>query len=225
MTKKKVKFTSNTPLNNELTNTAFEQHQALLWKAQLRWQIGHQLIHHRGAWKYIGKYPAISISYSGAISGILNSDLSYQKIALQITDNFKVGKWGFGKFLLETGDFISKDRLSFIDFKHFNGKRTVYGDFDIGDFQLLDYYQYSTTNFYLQSHYEHQLHPLSFRNGNTKIQPVISLNYLYTPSDGSYWEFGVGLNKIFKFWRVDFYNSWRGSKHESSGVRFGVIIE
>ena len=218
-------FTSNAPINNELQNTEFEDHQAFLWNAKLRWQFGHQYIRQRGAFKSISNYPAITISYSGALSEVLGSDLSYQKIALQITEDFRMRKGGRVKFLFEMGDFISKDELTFVDFKHFNGKRTVYGDFTIGDFQLLDYYQYSTTGFYLQSHYEHQFTPIAIRNGKMKFQPVASVNYLYTPSEGSYWELGVGVNKLLKMWRVDFYSSWRDGKQESTGIRFGVVFD
>jgi len=216
-------FTSNDPVNRELPNTAFEKHQAVLWGAQLRWQLAHQYIRKKGKFKSISPYPAVAVKYSGALNEIGDSDISYQKIAVQITERFDAGKWGSGQFLLEAGDFISKDSLSFIDFKHFNGKRTAYGAFNIDDFQLLDYYQYSTTNFYLQSHYQHLFAPLSI--GRLKIHPVTSANYLYTPSEGSYWELGIGLNKLLKFWRVGFYSSWRNSQHEGIGVRFGVVID
>ncbi|MFK7810103.1 MAG: DUF5686 family protein [Saprospiraceae bacterium] len=226
--KQDSKFTSNTPINDELLNTEFDEHQALLWNVQLRWQLGHQYIRQRGAFKSFSYYPAITIEYSGSLPDVLGSDLSYQKIALRVSEIYNAMKWGTGHFLFEIGDFISRDKITFIDFKHFNGKRTIYGNFDnydIGDFQLLDYYQYSTTNFYLQGHYEHQWNGLTNKNKSSLLKPVVAIHYLYTPAEGSYWEVGIGLNKLLKFWRVDFYNSWRGSKHESYGVRFGVVLE
>ena len=217
-------FTANNPVNDQLPSTKFEEHQALLWQVVLRWQLGHQLVRYLGSFKSISKYPAISLFYSGGVSDVLQSDVSYQKIALQVAGSFTKRKWGTGKYLLESGDFISDEKLSFMDFQHFNGQRTVYGDFGLNDFQLLDYYRYSTTSFYIQGHYEHQLNPLLLRKGRTALHPVVRVNYLYTPSAGPYWEFGVGLSKILKFWRLDFYNSWRGAQHERFGVRFGVII-
>ncbi|HAS43122.1 MAG TPA: hypothetical protein DCS93_21760 [Microscillaceae bacterium] len=216
-------FTANDPVNNELTNTNFTKHQAVLWNAQLRWQAKHQYVRKRGKFKSISPYPAIAVIYSGALAEVAASDVSYQKIALRITEDFNTGKWGKGKFFIEAGNFIAKDSLSFIDFKHFNGKRTAYGAFRIDDFQLLDYYQYSTTDVYLQSHYQHLFAPLAI--GRIKLHPVVSANYLHTPAGGDYWEIGGGLNKLLKFWRVDFYSSWRNQKHESIGVRFGVVID
>jgi len=217
-------FTSNIPVNNELANTEFSQHQAFLWDAQIRWQLGHTYIYQRGNLKSVSPYPAISIIYKGGAK-ILGSDVAFQKIALQITQTFNTGIWGTGQFLLETGDFINRDDLTFIDFQHFNGKRTVYGSFNVGDFQLLDYYQYSTTGYYLQGHYEHQWNGATKKNKRISVKPIVAAHYLYTPDAGHYWELGVGLNKLIKFWRVDFYNSWRDGKRESSGVRIGIVID
>ena len=216
-------FTSNDPVNDELPHTAFKKHQALLWNAQLRWQLAHQYVRKRGKFKSVSPYPAITVVYSGALAEAGGSDLSFQKVALRITEDFDAGRGGKGRFLIEAGDFISKDSLSFIDFNHFNGKRTIYGAFNIDDFQLLDYYRYSTTNFYLHSHYQHQFTPLSL--GRIKIRPILSANYLYTPAAGNYWELGVGLNKLLSIWRVGFYSSWLNHKHESIGVRFGVVLD
>ena len=115
------RFTSNEPINLELQQTAFSMHQAAIIDVQLRWQIGHHLVHKRGKLVSQGKYPAVILKYSQAIKDLLGSDLSYQKAALQITDAFKVGQ-GKGEFMVEAGDFLSKEALSFIDYKHFNGK-------------------------------------------------------------------------------------------------------
>jgi len=66
-----------------------------------------------------------------------------------------------GRFItegeLETGDFISSEQLTFVDFNHFNGNQTIFNNAQrLGDFQLLDYYTYSTRSAYLKAHYEHR---------------------------------------------------------------------
>lgn len=222
-----TEFTSNIPENNELISTAFNTNQAFLWKAELRWQLGHRYTRSRGKFVSSGDSPAIMVNYSGAFQNILGSDISFQKISLQVTDDFKVGQWGTSNILFETGDFISKESLNFMDFNHFDGKRTVYGDFQLGSFQLLDYYLYSTTGFYLQGHYEHHFPTLFAKSNSTllnKMQPIITANYLYTDTDGHYVELGLGFEKILKIWRLDFYNSFRDGAHDDSGVRFGLVF-
>lgn len=222
-----TEFTSNIPINNELAPTAFNRNQAFLWNATLRWQLGHRYTRSRGEFISDGNSPAISVNYSGAFRDFLGSDVSFQKISLQVSDDFKIGNLGTSSILFETGDFISKDNLTFIDFNHFDGTRTVYGSFELGSFKLLDYYLYSTTDFYLQGHYEHYFPALFAKSGSSllnKIQPIIATNYLYTEADGHYVEFGFGFEKILKIWRLDFYNSFRDGGHDDFGVRFGVVF-
>lgn len=219
----KGEYTSNDPVNNELVDTGFERHKALLWKTQLRWQRGHQYRRERGKLVSSSPYPAVTIAYQAALAGVLGSTLSYQKVNLQITDQFQWNKIGSGSLAFEVGDFIVKDNLTFLDYKHFDGKRTVYGAFNPFGFELLDYYAASTANFYLQGHYEQHLNAIPIRN--KKLYPVLSANYLYTETGGSYWELGVGVEKILGIWRIDFYNSWREARHDSIGIRLGVNLE
>jgi hypothetical protein len=96
-------------------------------------------------------------------------------------------------------------------------------NFDFLELVSPKYYNYSTDDFYFQGHYEHQFRPLK-ENGKSKFQPTAGINYLYTGSAGNYVELGVGMDKIFKFWRMDFYNSWREGNHDSFGVRVGATI-
>jgi len=220
-------FTSNAPENEDLGDTSFEKHQALVIEAEIKWQPGQKYIR-RPYRKFVTKtiYPAVSLLFRAALPDILGSDLDYQRIAGRVSHNFKVGLLGAGQFVLEAGGFLNKDSLSFIDFKHFNGNRTIFGHFEVGNFQLLDYYRYSTRNIYYQGHYEHHFNGFVFNKvpllRKTRIQAVTAFNYLHTVEGNSYWELGVGIEHIFKILRVDYYNSWRSGMHERSGVRFGV---
>ncbi len=220
-------FTPNFPLNRELNNTAFEQHQAFIFEAKIRWQPGQEYIR-RPFRKFVTKvkYPSLHLNLRAAIPDVMGSDLDYQILSGGINYNFQTGLWGSGELLLEAGGFISKDSLSFVDYKHFNGNRTVFGHFEMGNFQLLDYYLLSTTKPYLQAHYEHHFNGFVFNKApllrKTKVQLVTAVNYLNTEETDGYWELGVGIEHIFKILRVDYYNSWESGSHQRSGIRFGV---
>lgn len=216
-------FTSNNPKNIELNNTAFLQNTSVLLEAHLRWQIGHCYEKQRGKLISKGKYPALTIAYTNAVNEILGSDISYQKLAFQVTHDFKLLE-GFGQVYLEVGSFISKDKLTFPDFNHFKGKQTIYGDYDANQFQLLEYYNYSTTSFYFQGHLEYHFKPLK-KNEKSKLQPTTGINYLHTEAIENYLEFGIGLDKILKIWRIDFYNSWLKGKHNGFVIRVGVTLD
>jgi hypothetical protein len=220
-------FTPNFPINQELDDTAFEKHQAFLFDFQIRWQPGQEYIR-RPYRKFVTKtkYPSLSLSWRGAIPDILGSDLNYQMISAAVNHGFKTGLLGSGQFIVEVGGFLNRDSLSFVDFKHFNGNRTVFGHFEIGNYQLLDYYLLSTTEPYLQAHYEHHFNGFIFNKipllRKARIQMVTGLNYLNTDIGDDYWELGVGIEHIFKILRIDYYNSWQSGKHQRNGIRFGI---
>ena len=220
-------FTPNFPYNEDLEDTSFEKHQAFLVEAEISWQPGQKFIY-RPEQKYITKtiYPALSMGIHLALPEVLGSDLDYQRIFGKVSHDFKTGLLGSGKILLEAGGFIGKDSLSFVDFKHFNGNRTVFGHFETGNYQLLDYYRYSTRHTYFKGHYEHHFNGFIFNKipllRRSKVQAVTAINYLNTEEGNNYWELGFGIEHIFKILRVDYYNSWHDGSHQSSGVRFGI---
>jgi hypothetical protein len=213
-------YTSNDPKNIELPSTHFEENTSVILEASLRWQIGHSLEKQRGELVSAGRYPAITIAYSGALRDVANSDNSFHKLSLQVEDHFHLGNTE-GHVFFEMGDFISKDELTFIDFNHFKGKQTVYGEYGVDQFQLLNYYNFSTANFYFQGHYQHQFASLK-QTGKSRFQPLIGLNYLYTESGGIYGEIGVGMAQILDIWRIDFYTGLREGGDSTVGVRLGV---
>ena len=220
-------FTPNAPENIELANTAFPKHQALIWSVQFRWQPSQKYIK-RPYRKFIvkRKYPALALAYQAVFPNFLGSDLDYQRLSGRISHEFKLGLWGTGTYLLEMGGFLKKDSLSFVDYQHFNGNRTVFGHFELGNLQLLDYYLYSTAKTYYRGHYEHHFNGFIINKipllRKTRIQAVAAANYLHTSVAGNYWELGIGLEHIFKVLRVDYYHSWLEGSHQRSGVRFGI---
>ncbi|GJM28698.1 MAG: membrane protein [Cyclobacteriaceae bacterium] len=220
-------FTPNFPDNQELESTSFEKHQVFLLNARIRWQPGQKYIR-RPYRKFITKttYPSLWLEFQAAIPDVLGADLQYQRLNGGVSHDFKLGMVGAGHISMEAGGFLNKDSVSFVDFKHFNGNRTIFGHFKLGNFQLLDYYYYSTIKPYFQGHYEHHFNGFIFNKipllRQTKIQAVSALNYLHTVESKSYWEVGLGIEHIFKIIRVDYFHSWQAGMHQRSGVRLGV---
>lgn len=221
-------FTSNDPRNNELNSTAFATHKSLIFRTEISWQYKYKSIRSRGKFKSVSNHPKLTLTYVTGVPSILGSNLSYQKLAFQVEHIFKFKSIGSSQFHSEIGGFVSMDNLSFIDFKHFNGNRTLYDEFEISKFQLLDYFQYSTSRFYLESHYQHHfngsiLRKISFLK-KTKIQSVISINHLYSQTNKNYWEFGMGIEKIFNKIRFDYYISLKEGVFQNNSIRFGILF-
>lgn len=217
-------FTSNVPVNNELNPTEFVEHEALTWNLGLRFNFGQKYaIYPNRRFITESKYPTVRMSYRKGVN-LFGSDVDYDLIVAGVEDEMYFGVVGEGRFEVEAGAFLNSSKMTFIDFRHFGGNQTIFLA-ENSDFQLLDYYQYSTNESYIRGHYEHHFNGF-FLNSipfikRLKWQEVITANYLYTPQSKHYLELGFGIEHIFKFLRVDFFTAIQEGKKLNTGFRFG----
>ncbi len=222
----KLEYTPNPPVNIALKETKFTTHEALTLDVGLRWVIGQKYISYPDRkYNLESKYPTISFNYTKAIKGVLGSDIEYDKLKISIKDNLHFGLFGSGSYAIQVGTFLNKDSISFIDFNHFNGNQTVFSEFKPDEFQLLDYYLYSTSSSFFQAHYTHHFNGFLINKipllRKTKIQTVASMNVLKTKELNEYIEFGVGFEHILKVMRVDCFFAFLPDGESRNGVRIG----
>ncbi|TYZ12492.1 carboxypeptidase-like regulatory domain-containing protein [Hymenobacter lutimineralis] len=219
-------FTPNVPISDELPDPTFGRNQSLTVFAELTWQPGQQyIIRPDGKFNLGSKSPTLRAAWRQGISGILGSDVRYTRLEAGIKKDLELGLFGQTHIDATVGGFVGTPRLSFMDYRHFSGNLTVFAaNFD--QFQLLDYYRFSTRQRYLEAHVNHHFNgfflnkiPLLRR---LKWQEVASFNYLSTPAVGHYVELGAGIEHIFKLFRVDVYTGLRSGQQLSTGVRVGA---
>lgn len=218
-------FTSNAPENAELPETSFPRHQALLASLDLRFRPGQRYITRPDEkWVLGSRYPTLGLQYTRAFSGLLGSDAAYDKVAFSLSDRQEFGLLGTSNYQVQVGGFLRKDQVYFMDFQHFAGNQIMYAGAFRG-FQLLDYYRYSTTRRYLEAHFSHEFNGFIFNKiplfRRLKWQEVATLNYLNTPHSRHYLEVGVGIEHIFKFFRIDFFTGFQSRQKVGSGIRTG----
>ncbi|MEJ8803615.1 DUF5686 and carboxypeptidase regulatory-like domain-containing protein [Pontibacter sp. H249] len=219
------RFTPNVPGNAELRDASFIPHQALTLTAALSFKPGMRYISHPNDKINLGsKYPRFTFTYRGSIKA-LGSDVQYNLANLTISDDVSFGLFGASQYSLTTGTFWGKEDMRLMDYKHFNGNRTIFAGVYNG-FQLLDYYRYSTNNKYLEAHFEHHFNGFLFNKvplfRKLKWQEVVSLNYLNTRESRNYLELGIGIEHIFKVVRVDFVTSFQEGNKARTGFMIGV---
>jgi len=221
------KFTSNIPDNTNLTETSFNTHQALLLDLNLKINFSQKYIS-RVYRKFIlgSKYPTVTLKYRTAIDGIFGSDIRYDHLAILVNDQFRLGLLGSSAYMLTAGMFTNSQDVTLIDFNHFSGNRTAFANFELGNFQLLDYYFYSTTDNYYTGHYQHHFNGFIFNKlpllRKLKFQTVGSVNFLYTEATQTYFEVGLGIEHILKIVRVDYFTSFLDGSQKSTGIRIGI---
>lgn len=225
-----VRFDSNTPTNAEILDTSFPLHQALTLNLRMRVRF-NQKYQTRPDRKitYKPKTPDLWIRYEKGFNA-LGSDVSYDQIEISANDDMSFGLVGQSQWNVAVGGFLNNSKMSFVDFKHFNGNTLFYSRIDgLRQFQLLDNYQFSTRKSYVEAHYEHHFNEFILNKiplvRNLNWQTVASAHYLRTDAAGDYFEVGVGIEHIFKFMRIDYFRAFSNGKLQpfvaNQAIRFG----
>ncbi|RYY19711.1 MAG: carboxypeptidase-like regulatory domain-containing protein [Cytophagaceae bacterium] len=221
-------FTSNQPVAEELPEgTGFGRSQAATLTLSVSYRPGTQYITRPDGKFNLGtKYPTFNAQLRQGVGGVLGANVRYTLLQGRISQTIQLGLLGTSAYEVVLGGFVGHPaNLTFVDYRHFSGNRTLLtGNFS--DFQLLDYYQYSTRASYFEGHFNHHFNGFIFNKipllKALKWQEVFSLNYLQTAQSGPYLELGAGIEHIFKLGRIDFYTALQSREHVGSGIRFGL---
>ncbi|AWM33793.1 DUF5686 and carboxypeptidase regulatory-like domain-containing protein [Hymenobacter nivis] len=220
-------FTPNQPVAEEASGgTGFGQSKALTVGLGLDFKPGQRYINRPdGKFNLGSKWPTFNAQGRLAVPHVLGTDVRYLLLQAGVAQRIDLGLLGTSSYRVYVGGFVGKQEgLTFADFRHFSGNRTLLtGNFT--DFQLLDYYQYSTRSAYQEAHYSHHFNGFILNKvpllRQLKWQEVFSLNYLHTAQAGHYVELGAGIEHIFKALRVDFYTGLQSGQRTGTGIRAG----
>jgi hypothetical protein len=222
-------YTSNNPENIELdNNTAFIPHQAFTGNIGVVAKPWIKFRSHNGH-KYAvnGSSPVFSVNYKKGFTGIFGSDIDYDQLELGVQYGFDVGAKGEIDFAFLGGMFLNRDKMLFMDFKHFLGNQTPFITHDpVASFRLLDYYRHSTSDKYFVANVHYQFRkflvttfPVVRLAG---IREIIFLNYLKTPSSRNYTEIGYSIDGILRMFRLEAAAAFENGKFQHYGFRVGI---
>ncbi len=213
----------------ELTSSAFVPHQASMLTLGLSFQPGAKYIEFPDRKINIGsRWPVFHLQYKKGIKNLFGSDVDYDYWQLSVRDNFNLKVAGEIQYHITTGGFLNSNKVEIPDMKHFAGNRLINaGDF-LNVFQLPQYYQFSNAE---------KIHGAFFTeyhlNGfiTNKIPGLKQLNWhLVTGaaalqlSNKSYAECHLGLENIFKVFRVDVVAGYQQKMSPQYEVRIGTKI-
>lgn len=222
-------FTPNQPVADEAPDdaTAFGRSKAAVLSLNLSYKPGQRYITRPdGKYNMGSKWPTFGAQARLAVPHLLGADVRYLLLQGSVRHTKQFGLLGTSTVQAIVGGFVGKQEgLTFADYRHFSGNRTLLAA-DFSQFQLLDYYQYSTRASYFEGHFSHHFNGFLFNRlpllRTLKWQEVISLNYLHTTQIGHYLELGAGIEHIFKVARVDFYTGLQSGERVGTGVRVGL---
>ena len=218
-----IEYTKNNPPTPDAP--ILTDHKALIFTLSARFTINQKYFTYPNRKITFGSnYPIISVNYKKGIPTIFYSSVDFDYLSVKAEKKLDLKKLGEASIALQMGTFLRSVDLSFADYKHFNGNRTIFTRQDIQNrFMLLDYYTYSTNGVYAEAHWEHHLN--GFITNRIPLlkklnwQLVNSFNYLYT-NRGNYVEGGLGFEHIFKYFRLDYAIGY----HETGAIQHGVRV-
>lgn len=185
-------------------------------------------------------FPILTVSVAAGLQGIFDGEYDYYKLNLSIEHRIPISPIGDFKYFIETGKIYGDVPYPFLQLHE--GNQTF--AFDDYAFNLMNYYEFVSTahvSLMLEHHFNGLFlnHVPLFRKlkwreiaafkilaGDLKQRTT---NYIAFPDNlndlnGPYMEAGVGVENIFKFFRVDAI--WRLSYLDKPDVLpFGVFVK
>lgn len=228
-----VVYSSNNPLApNDYTEPAFEKNS--IFKAyvgaQVKFKQEYISLPDEKFNTFSNKYPVVNLGYTNGF-GASDKKFNYQLAEVAVDQNITLGNKGIFSYRAKAGTFLSKDELSFTDFKHFNGNQThVHLNVNyLNSFALLPYYDFSTDKSFAELHGQHQFNGYLLRKipllNKLQFKMVIGAKALFTQENKPYSEYSIGLDNIgigkIRFLRVDYVRSYSGGK-SNDGILVGL---
>ena len=202
-----TRFTPNYPV--EILSQQFTRHQSVAMHISYSITPGQRYIQFPQSKIAIGsKFPRFTLDYTKGFKNILGSDVDYDKWDFNVKSDINLKLAGTIKYNASIGGFLNNKSAFAQDYKHFyNNISTIAAEY-VKSFENIPHYRFSNTApFYSELHLEHHANGLLtnkiplLKKWNWRL--VEGVNGLYIGPDEKYAEVFVGLENIFKLFRIE----------------------
>lgn len=215
-------YFSNNPRALQNNDPAFKAHHLFKFNPEFTIKFKQKYLNYPD-YKYIveGKYPELKVGYTlGYTTNSVNKNY-FDRITASISQRISLKLFGEFDYEVMVGKSLLSKPFYFMDFMHFNGNQTILSNLETGNFMLLDYYAYSTNNYFIQAHGVYNLEGFLFNKIPAlkllKLEEIISVHYLRNDLIGNYVEVGFGVQRLFI--RLEFVTAYSSNTKLSSGFR------
>lgn len=210
-----VDFTPNNPNQNV---ASLDTHSIIKTSLTANITFGQKYMRYPDGKYNLGnrKYPMLSLFVENG-SGATNSDYNYTQLSARVRQNLDAGSFGNFNYNFHGGTFLSSEKISFVDFQHFNGNQTRVGTSSryTNVFNLLPYYDLSTNGHYMEGHMEHNFEGWVLGKipglNRLNFNLVAGAHLLSTEGRKPYSELSIGIDNLgwgkFRFLRLDYVQS------------------
>ena len=219
-------YTSNNPYIPSQEVPLFRENQSFKIVFRATYDFSNKYETYPNGKRYLpSPYPTIGLNYTKGIKDILGSDVDFDLLSADISkSDISLGVIGKTSFYAGAGKFLNSNSLFYPDYKQFAGNQVFFYKQGIHSFLLLDYYRFSTFTEYVEAHLEHNFSGFILNKlpliRKLKLQEIVDVNYLSTPTLKNYTELGFGLQYLnFKLMYGTSYNS---GSNVHSAIRLGL---
>ena len=219
-------YTSNNPLLPNQDVPLFQENQSFKMYFRTTYDFSDKYETFPNGRRYLpSPYPTIGLSYTQGIKGFLGSDVDYSLLSADVSkSDIPAGILGNSSFYVGAGKFLNNNSLFFPDYKQFAGNQVLFYKQGIESFLLLNYYNFSTYTQYLEGHFEQNFSGFITNKipliRKLKLQEIVDVNYLTTPTLKNYTELGFGLQYLG--FRVMYGRSYNSGSQTNSAIRLSL---
>ncbi len=219
-------YTSNNPFTPNQDVSLFPENQSFTVTFRTTYDFSNKYETYPTGRRYLpSPYPTIGFSYVKGINNFLGSDVNYDLLSADVSkSDISMGIFGRTSFYIGAGKFVNSGSLFYPDFKQFQGDEELFKQGGIDSFLLLNYYSFSTYTEYLEGHLEHNFSGFILNKipliRKLKLQEIVDINYLSTPTLKNYTELGFGLQYLN--FRIMYGTSFNTNSNIKSAIRLGL---
>lgn len=208
-------YSSNNPIDPALEDKLFPAYTSFFINSSLIYTLKQPYITKDKIKIYnLPLGPRFVLTYKRGIPNMFHSSSDYNYVELEIQhEKLNMGLWGYGSYSVSAGKFINRKRAYYPEWRHFSGNLALIFNPGLRSFHLLDFYTYSTDQYFFEGHFEHNFNQY-FSNRvpqlrKLKLQELVGGGYLYQPEKGNYLEIYAGLKRLV--FRADYAVSFNDS--------------
>lgn len=188
---------------DEVDPLVFDDYQALITETRLSYTPKQRFMTEPNQKVILGSnYPTFTVTHQKGWNELLTSDVDFDYLGLEISQNLILGTLGNSRYSLMAGKFVNSRNLPFVDIKRFRESDPILYSDPLHSFQLLDT-SLTATNIFLEAHYIHHFNGALINN----IPLVKKLRIGTVAGAGAMWikesnyrheEIFAGIERIFK---------------------------
>jgi hypothetical protein len=221
-------YTSNNPFVPQQDVPLFPDNQSFKLGIRTTYNFSNKYETYPTGKRYLpSPYPTLGLNFTKAVKNVFGSDVDYNLLSADISkEDIPMGLYGKTSFYISAGKFINAKSIYYTDYRHFSGNEILFYKTGISKFLLLDLYDFSTSDKYAEAHLEHNFSGIIMSKlpilRRLKLQEVIDVNYLTTPTLKNYTELGFGLQSPagIRVMYGTFFNNLDGKANNA--IRIGL---